>query len=309
MVTTFLDYFFFAHFRYHVDDTDPLLTVNSVTVDLTNPSVRVVPGVADPTKSVQSIPDMAAPNPKLIAGVNGGYFWRVDVSGIWVDDVCRGKTRNDAEQPASPIYPNYGVGDGIVRIDNVTYANNCNCSGFSRPATLKIPVDPEDMNIEVLHRGEYLDESIPSAIAAGPNLVSYNATTLNGYIDIPSDDDNINRFEHAANTAVGLYYKTAKPNSPTQKADKFILVTTDGSDECGIREKYCGLNTRFLASLMKNHFDVSEAMSMDQGGSTTMWIKGVNPDRNGVVSRSHNTEPVEQDGPRSVANGLFLELL
>jgi hypothetical protein len=96
-------------------------------------------------------------------------------------------------------------------------------------------------------------------------------------------------------------------------------------------------------------------MSMDQGGSTTMWIDGMccyyrarfslqtsndhdiilrvlpcytvswlifcifvyrmyihvgeNPDRNGVVSRSDNKQPAEQEGARALANGLFIELL
>jgi exopolysaccharide biosynthesis protein len=86
-------------------------------------------------------------------------------------------------------------------------------------------------------------------------------------------------------------------------------VTTDGSDECGPKDDTCGLNSLNLASLMKDKFSCNLAMSMDQGGSTTMWVKGANTDRDGVVSRSHNTEPVEQDGPRNIANGLFIETL
>ena len=38
-------------------------------------------------------------------------------------------------------------------------------------------------------------------------------------------------------------------------------------------------------------------------------MKGANPDRDGVVSRSHNTEPAIEDGPRNVANGLFVQIL
>lgn len=58
--------------------------------------------------------------------------------------------------------------------------------------------------IEVLHRGEPVADSIQSAIGAGPNLVSFDASTGTSYVDIPSDDDNINILEHAANSAVGL---------------------------------------------------------------------------------------------------------
>ena len=58
--------------------------------------------------------------------------------------------------------------------------------------------------IEVLHRGEPVADSIQTAIGAGPNLVSFDASTGTSYVDIPSDDDNINILEHAANSAVGL---------------------------------------------------------------------------------------------------------
>jgi hypothetical protein len=164
---------------------------------------------------------------------------------------------------------------------------------------------------------------VRSAIAAGPNLVSYNSTTGESFVDIPSDDDNINILEHAANSAVGLVRGPVK----TSQATQLLLVTTDGSDECGPKDITCGLNSRDLASLMKDHFGTQQAMSMDQGGSTTLWsppppsppshsqrvlmcrVKGANPERNGVVSRSHNTVPADQDGPRNVANGLFVELL
>lgn len=50
-------------------------------------------------------------------------------------------------------------------------------------------------------------------------------------------------------------------------------------------------------------------MSNDQGGSTTLWVKGTVPERNGVVSRAHNTDPSSSDRPRNVENGLFVELL
>jgi hypothetical protein len=36
---------------------------------------------------------------------------------------------------------------------------------------------------------------------------------------------------------------------------------------------------------------------------------GENPSRNGVVSRSDNMKPAEEEGARPLANGLFIELL
>ena len=64
-----------------------------------------------------------------------------------------------------------------------------------------------------------------------------------------------------------------------------------------------------LSGLLKEQYGVHQALSMDQGGSTTMWIKGERPDRGGVVSRSHSSVPDIDDTPRNVANGVFVELL
>lgn len=281
----------------------PLLVVNSIIIDIKNGNdIRLVPGISNNSNSpLLSIPDMAASNENkynFIAGINGGYFWRVDIDGVWVDDVCIGKTRKDAEQPASSINPNYGVGDGLVKVDGVILANNCNCTGYSRPAILKIL--GTNSSIEVGHRGDTVSNDISNAISAGPNLVSYNLTTGEGYVDIPSDDDNVNIYEHAANTAVGLIYEKEKTGKLI--VSKIILVTTDGSDECGRLDSSCGLNSHDLSTLLLEHFGVGQAMSMDQGGSTTMWIKGQAPENNGVVSYSGG-------GARNVANGLFIELL
>lgn len=280
----------------------PDLTVNVVTVDLSSPNVRVVAGVADPSKYLQSVPDMAALNPNFLVGVNGGYFWRVDLDSFWVDDVCWFKSKAEALSPPSKDNVNNGVGDGLIRIDGVTYSNKCNCHGFSRPAIMSF--EGENTNIKVLHRGETVGDEVQNAIGAGPNLVSYNATTKTSYVDIPADDDNINNLEYAANTAVA-----AKLDTETGKATHILLVTTDGSDECGPSDPSCGLNMETLGGLLKDQYGVHIALSMDQGGSTTMWIKGERPDRNGVVSRSHSSVPDIEDTPRSVANGVFIELL
>jgi exopolysaccharide biosynthesis protein len=284
------------------EPAQPDLTVNIVTVDLSSPNVRVRPAVADPKKQLQPVPDMATQNPNFIVGINGGYFWRVDITNFWVDDVCWFKSREEANAPVSKDNVNNGIHDGLIKIDGVVYGNNCNCHGFSRPAVMSF--DGENTNVQVLHRGETVGDEVQNAIGAGPNLVSYNSTTKTSYVDIPADDDNINILEYAANTAVA-----AKLNPDTGKATHVMLMTTDGSDECGPSMPSCGLNMEGLGELLKEAYGANIAISMDQGGSTTMWIKGERPDRNGVVSRSHSSVPDIEDTPRNVANGVFIELI
>jgi exopolysaccharide biosynthesis protein len=113
--------------------------------------------------------------------------------------------------------------------------------------------------------------------------VSSNAS--GPFVDIPPDDDNIgNILEHSANTAVGLLANGTA-----------LLVTVDGYDGCSGLDATCGTNAYTLAYLMKDYFGVASALGMDQGGSTTMFVRGA-----GVVSNIGQ-------GVRAVFSALFVE--
>lgn len=285
----------------------PLLVINSIHVDITRSDLRVIPAIADPVAQVQDLPSMAAQNKKFIAGVNGGYFWRVDIDGFWRDNVCRGKLRREAEQPASDVNVNYGISDGSIKIDGVVYGNNCNCTGYSRPAVLSL--DSASSNVQVLHRGENVGAETKNAIGAGPNLVSLDFETGKPYVDVPKDDDNVNKVVFEATTAVGLVQDLVvnSDGSKSTVAKSLVMVTSDGSDACLPFETYCGIFSPDLGSLMKDIFACTQAMSMDQGGSTTMWIQGENESRRGIVSCSDNKGDCSSQGGRNLANGLFIE--
>lgn len=64
------------------ESKQPLLTINSIHIALDSTKNRVVPAIADAVHQVQY---MAVQYPNLIAGINGGFFWRVDVEGYWRD--------------------------------------------------------------------------------------------------------------------------------------------------------------------------------------------------------------------------------
>jgi hypothetical protein len=73
------------------------ITLNVVTANLSAPGVRAVPGVADPATGTAPVPAIARyannnATPGLLAGVNGGYFYRVHDTNF-KDDVCIGKNR------------------------------------------------------------------------------------------------------------------------------------------------------------------------------------------------------------------------
>lgn len=272
------------------------VVVNVVEADLSDPSrVRMVPVIApaaaapggNPLAPLNKIAE--ADGRTLIAGINGGYFWRVDVSDFR-DGVCMGKSRADADQPASANQPNYGLGDGTIVVDGKLLSSNCDCHGFSRPVSLTINGTHSRFDLQT--RGAPPPFGLEyDSLSAGPNLVVTNSSGT--FVAIPHDDDNIgNIYEHSANTGVGLLQ--------ARNGSSFAyFVTFDGHDGCPLKDPTCGTNAFTLAYFFKDYLHVTSAMNMDQGGSTTMYVKGQGSD--GIVTNSGGS-------PRTLYSGLFLEL-
>lgn len=245
--------------------------VNIVTADLGAPGVALTP--ATPTGAQLAPLDQIANKDgrPLVACINGGYFFRVDVN-TFIDGVCEGKSKADAESPPSASAPNDGLADGTIVVNGALRGSNCDCAGFSRPTVLTI--NGTSSRVDCLHRGAAAPFGLAyESLSAGPFLVQTNAS--GSFTAIPADDDNIgNILEHAANTGVGLAANGTA-----------YLATFDGYDGCSPLNSTCGTNDWTLAYFFKDYLKVSTAMAMDQGGSTTMWVKG-SPPANGVVSSS-----------------------
>lgn len=251
------------------------LIINVIEAPLGAPGVRLLPiatappaGAAPSAAQLMPLDRIVAATPACVGAVNGGYFWRLDV-GSFFDGVCLFKLRGDAEKRAAAASPNNGIADGAIVSNGVLLGSNCDCAGNSRPAVLSI--NGTASRVDVLHRGDAPPAGLAlDAISAGPNLVTTNSSGT--FVDIPSDDDNIgNILEHSSNTAVGL------------RADgTAVLVTIDGHDGCPPLNPTCGANAFTFAYLMRDYFNCTTALNMDQGGSTTMWVRGA--PGNGVVS-------------------------
>jgi hypothetical protein len=182
-------------------------------------------------------------------------------------------------------FPNYGVGDTLVRVNNSLKSSNCDLLGFSFPVALVL--NGTNSKIVKLKRGESLD--VPNVIANSPNLVS----TKNGvpYFDIRWDDFGLNRFAHTANSAVGLI---GKKNS--EGMSQLVFVASDGYDGCPRRDVRCGLESKKMAYFMLDFIKVEEAFELDQGGSSTLYVKGL-----GVVNSNGEKEE------RRIFSGIFVK--
>lgn len=164
------------------------VVVNVVTADLSRPGLRLVPVTAPASASLATLDVMAQDDGRkgLLAGINGGYFWRVD-DATFLDSVCQGKTLADAKMPASPASLDAGVGDAVTVAGGVYLSSNCNLTGFNRPAVLTI--NGTATRVDLLGRGAPPPAGLAlDALGAGPYLLHTNASGT--FVSIPSDDEN-----------------------------------------------------------------------------------------------------------------------
>jgi exopolysaccharide biosynthesis protein len=273
------------------------LSLNVVEAPMADPrfSARAVTAQNVSRISLAALSDIVAAANKqsggakqCIAAVNGGYFFELWARKFF-DNVCIGKTYADAEANVSLAKPINGVGDGLTVQDGKILSTNCGCIGYNRPAVF----DLDAFNITVQQAHDAPPAGVLNAYAAGPNLVSVhpNGTT---YVDVPKDDENLNRFERSANTAVGF-----------RRADRrLFMVTVDGYDGCPITEDDCGIDSWDYAVMMKDVFKCDQAMNNDQGGSTTMYVAGSGA-KDGIVS-CNNYPKSCPSGQREIFNALCL---
>jgi len=271
------------------------LVFNQVEVDMTQ--ALVVPGTPDPKTPVAALNEIArwannGTTPNLLAGINGGYFFRLDESGF-VDNVCFGKMREQALQPVDPKHPSQGPSDTLIKLNGRYLGTNCDNVGFSRPAVLV--VNGTSSYIKVVGRGEDIPTAY-NALAASPLLLSSQGGVVQ--VDIPADDADVNIGEHAACTAVGL-----------RGGHTLVMVTADGIDDCDMNNATCGIASWQFAYYLKDALNLTSALEMDQGGSTTFWVAG--EARDGVVNENgsggHSTGPYGPEAKaRNIYDGLFV---
>jgi exopolysaccharide biosynthesis protein len=121
---------------------------------------------------------------------------------------------------------------------------------------------------------------IPTIISAGPPLVIEGQA-----VKFISHTFNDKRFSR---TGAGL-----------TKNNHLLLITVDGNSE-----QSAGMTIAEFAQVFKA-FDCINAINLDGGGSTTMWIKG-QPD-SGIVTHPTDNKKFDHYGERKIANAIILK--
>jgi len=136
--------------------------------------------------------------------------------------------------------------------------------------------------LHILERPESDWEYSPAydyIMAAGPLMI------LDG--DVYEMDSVAFNLDRHPRTAVGL-----------TKNDHLILVTVDGR-----QKEAAGMSIPELTQLMTD-LKCTDALNLDGGGSTTMYIKG--KDHNGVVNYPTDNKKFDHEGQRPVSNAILI---
>jgi exopolysaccharide biosynthesis protein len=121
---------------------------------------------------------------------------------------------------------------------------------------------------------------IPTIISAGPPLIIKGQNVK--FIPHTFNDKRFSR------TGAGL-----------TKNNHLLLITVDGNSE-----QSAGMTIAEFAQIFKA-FNCINAINLDGGGSTTMWIKG-QPD-SGIVSHPTDNKKFDHYGERKIANAIILK--
>jgi len=121
---------------------------------------------------------------------------------------------------------------------------------------------------------------MPTIISAGPPLILEGKT-----VKFISNTFNDKRFSR---TGAGL-----------TKNNHLLLITVDGNSE-----QSAGMTIAEFAQIFKA-FNCINALNLDGGGSTTMWIKG-EPDT-GIVNHPTDNKKFDHYGERKIANAIILK--
>ncbi len=235
-----------------------VLTMNIVDANLADANILVKPAIGDANAKNAyrgTLLEQAASYPNAVAGINGGYF----------------RTRLNRQDPncmerssKKPLDTPNHVGEGLLVIDSQVYSTNCDGGKLSEVGRSSLIQDAitKQWRIERVQK-DTVPANTLNAIGAGPGLIQ----TIAGKPQIQMTWEGIwSTFEFSANAAVIL--AKDKQGNP-----HMLFFTVDGIDrEYGMTS--IGM-TNFIYNKIPTLFGLQliSAMSMDQGNSTTLFVK------------------------------------
>ncbi len=147
-------------------------------------------------------------------------------------------------------------------------------------ANAVLSIDPKKVKIEAARSANVEESAFRDVMLSGPLLLQETARTVQH-----KNPFNDNRHPR---TAIGI-----------TKKGKLILLVVDGRNA-----QAQGMSLYELASLLK-WIGAKDAMNLDGGGSSTLYIKGATP--NNIVNYPTDNKKFDHEGQRDVANIIYIK--
>lgn len=147
-------------------------------------------------------------------------------------------------------------------------------------ANAVLSIDNKKVNIEAASSANVEESAFRDVMLSGPLLLQGTERSVKS-----KNPFNDNRHPR---TAIGI-----------TKKDKLILLVVDGRNA-----QAQGMSLYELASLLK-WIGAKDAMNLDGGGSSTLYIKGATP--NNIVNYPTDNKKFDHEGQRDVANIIYIK--
>ncbi len=241
--------------------------VNVLEVDYTDPSYNMEVKFVTPADSLSSVAKKAG----AIAGINGSY--ELDATFV--------KTNNTINSQISlqPGHLRFWKHEGAFFYN-----------GTEKSAA-----------IEYGTNNGYFSSSYPNILSGAPMLVDNFSPVGETFIgDVTGINLNALEYEDYRRHQGVRHPRTAIART---EGNKLLLIVVDGR-RSGVAE---GMTAKELTQFIVRYFNPKEALNIDGGGSSTMYIKGSSESTTGVVNYPTDNDKFDHYGQRSVRTFILVK--
>lgn len=251
-------------------------------VDLNNPNAKLI--FADqPAGQTDSLSAMVKKYPNAIAAVNGTYYEFE-------------KNTAAKRAPELLLSSSYFKADNKVHAE-VTIPTSSELYWKHEGAFLYHP-DQQKTSIVYSNANSYKQLEAPNIMSGSPMLI-YNYKPVGENFVQPStiNLDSL-RYEDPDRHQGVLHPRTAVAKTENNRV---LLIAVDGR-----AEESAGMSAKELTQFIQKWFNPVEALNIDGGGSTTVWIKGSDRSSTQVINYPTDNKKHDHYGQRKIRNAIII---
>lgn len=251
--------------------------VNVLDIDLNNSESRIIFADTRPSDSLSSVVQKI---PHALAAVNGTYYEIV----------------KNEEDPADLLSSSFFKSGNKINIE-VTVPEGHQLFWKHEGAFY---YDPAEQSSGIIYGDNTVYRALPYAnVISGSPMLIFDYKPVGETFAKPQEKplDSLNYEDPDRHQGV-RHPRTAIARTEN---NHILLITVDGR-----AEKAAGMSAKELTSFIRRWFNPKDALNLDGGGSTTMWIKDSAVSKTGVINYPTDDKKFDHYGQRKIRNSLVV---